>query len=75
MLLVYVVVLLVRMVMFIVELVLVVLLGMVGVGDNSLPVSQLVSGHLILCGFSFRAVHGWVCQVFTMEKTIEPSLL
>jgi hypothetical protein len=42
-LLVYVVVLLVRMVMFIVELVLVVLLEMVGVGDNSLVVSGCVT--------------------------------
>jgi hypothetical protein len=63
------------MVMFIVELVLVVLLGMVGVGDNSLVVSRLVSGHLILCGFGFRAVPGWVCRDFAMEKIIEPSLL
>jgi hypothetical protein len=47
--------------MFIVELVLVVLLRMVGVGDNSLVVSQLVSSHSILCGFGFRAVPDWVC--------------
>jgi hypothetical protein len=49
--------------MFIVELVLVVLMGMVGVGDNSLVVSRLVSGHSIFCGFAFRAISGWVCQV------------
>jgi hypothetical protein len=70
-LLVYVVVLLVRMVMFIVELVLVVLLGMVGVGDNSLVVSRLVFGHAILCGFGFRAVPGWVRRVFPIEMTVE----
>jgi hypothetical protein len=63
------------MVMFIVELVLVVLLGMIGVGDNSLVVSWLVFGHSILCGFGFKAVPRWVCLVFTMEKTVEPSLL
>jgi hypothetical protein len=40
--------------MLIVELVLVILLGMVGVGDSSLVVSQLVSGHSILYGFGFR---------------------
>jgi hypothetical protein len=74
-LLVYVVVLLVGMVMLIAELVLVVLLGMVGVGDNSLVVSRLVSGHSILCGFGFRAVPGGMCRVFAMEKAIEPSLL
>jgi uncharacterized membrane protein len=39
-LLVYIVVLLVSMEMFIMELVLVVLMGMVGVGDNSLVVSH-----------------------------------
>ena len=44
--------------MFIVELVLVVLMGMVGVGDNSLVVTRLVSGHLILCGFDFKAIPG-----------------
>jgi hypothetical protein len=60
---------------FIVELVLVVLMGMVGVGDNSLVVSQLVSGHSIFCCFGFRAIPGWVCRVFTMEKAIESSLL
>jgi hypothetical protein len=74
-LLVYIVVLLVRMEMFIMELVLVVLMGMVGVGDNSLVVSRLVSGHSIFCGFGFRAIPGWVCRVFAMEKTIESSLL
>jgi hypothetical protein len=57
-LLVYVVVLLVGMVILIVELVMVVLLGMVGVGDNSLVVSRLVSGHFVLCGLGFRVVPG-----------------
>jgi hypothetical protein len=61
--------------MFIVELVLVVLMGMVGVGDNSLVVSRLVSSHSILCGFAFRAISSWVCQVFAVEKTIEPLML
>ena len=75
MLLVYVVVLLVGMVMLIMELVLIVLLWMVGVGDNSLVVSWLVSGHYVLCTFGFRAVPGGMCRVFAMEKAIEPSLL
>jgi hypothetical protein len=74
-LLVYVVVLLVGMVMLVVELVLVVLLGVIGVGHNSLVVSQLVPGHSVLCGLGFRAVPSGMCRVFTMEKVIEPSLL
>jgi hypothetical protein len=57
-LLVYVVVLQVGVVMLIVALVLGVLLGMVGVGDNSLVVSHLVSRHSVLCGLGFRAVAG-----------------
>jgi hypothetical protein len=68
-------VLLVRIEMFIVELVLVVQMGMVGVGDNSLVVSRLVSGHSIFCCLGFRAIPGWMCRVFAMEKTIESSLL
>jgi hypothetical protein len=74
-LLVHVVVLLVGMVMFIMELVLVILLGMVGVGENSLVVSRLISGHPIFGGLGFRAIPGGMCRVFTMEKTVEPSLL
>jgi hypothetical protein len=57
------------------ELVLVILLGMVGVGDSSLVVSWLISGHSILGGLGFRAIPGGMCQVFAMEKTLEPSLL
>ena len=68
-------VLLVRMEMFIVDLVLVVLMGMVGVGDDSLVVSRLVSSHSILCCLSFGAIPGWVCRGLAMEKTIESSLL
>jgi hypothetical protein len=74
-LLVHVVVLLVGMVMFIVELVLVILLGMVGVGDNSLVVSQLIPGHSVLGGLGFRAIPSGMCRVFAMEKEVEPSLL
>jgi hypothetical protein len=37
-------------VMLVVELVLVVFLGVIGVGDNSLVVSQLVPGHSVFCG-------------------------
>ena len=75
MLLVYIMVLLVRIEMFIVDLVLVVQMGMVGVGDNSLVVSRLVSGHSIFCCLGFREIPGWMCRVFAMEKTIESSLL
>jgi hypothetical protein len=74
-LLVYVVILLVGMVLLIAELVLVVLLGMVGVGDNSLVVSRLVSSHSVLCGLDFRVVPSGMCRVFAMEKAIEPPLL
>jgi hypothetical protein len=72
---VHVVVLLVGIVMFIVELVLVILLGMVGVGDNSLVVSRLISGHSVLGDLGFRAIPSGTCRVFAMEKTVEPSLL
>jgi hypothetical protein len=58
-----------------VQLVLVILLGMVGVGDNSLVVSWLISGHPIFGGLGFRAIPSGMCRVFTMEKTLEPSLL
>jgi hypothetical protein len=74
-LLVHVVVLLVGMVMFIVELVLLILLGMVGMGVNSLVVGQLISGHSILGGLGFRAIPGGMCPVFAMENTVEHSLL
>jgi hypothetical protein len=47
--------------MFIMELVLVILMGMVGAGDNSLAVSRMVSGNLIFCCLGFRTIPGWVC--------------
>jgi hypothetical protein len=75
MLLVHVVVLLVGKVMFIVEMVLLILLGMVGVGDNSLVVSRLISGHPIFGGLGFRGIPGGMCRGFAMEKIVEPSLL
>ena len=75
MLLVYVVVLVVGMVMLIVELVLVIFLWVVGVGDNSLVVSRLISGHPIFGGLGFRAIPGGMCRVFAMEKIVKPSLL
>jgi hypothetical protein len=61
--------------MFIVELVLMILLGMVGMGVNSLDVGRLISGHSILDGLGFRAILGGMCPVFAMENTIEHSLL
>ena len=75
MLLIHFLVLLVGMVMFIVELVLVILLEMVGVGDNSLVVRRLISSHPIFGGLGFKAIPGGMCRVFAMEKTIEHSLL
>jgi hypothetical protein len=68
-------VLLVGMVMFVVELMLVILSGVVGVGDNSLVVSRLISGHPIFGGLGFRAIPGGMCRVFAMEKIVKPSLL
>jgi hypothetical protein len=60
---------------FIVELLLVVLLGMVSMCDNLLVVSWLISGHSIFGGLGFRAIPGGVCAVFAMKEEIEPSRL
>ena len=68
-------VLLLRIKMFILELMLVVLMWMVGMGDDSLVVSRWGSSHSALSCFSLGVVPGRVCKVFTMEKTIESSLL
>jgi hypothetical protein len=58
---------------FIVELSLVVLLGVVGVCDNSLVVGWLISGHPIFGSLGFRAVSSGVQGVFTVKKAVEPS--
>jgi hypothetical protein len=61
--------------MFILELMLVVLMGMVGVGDDSLAFGRRGPGHLVLCCFSSTTVPSRVCRVFVVEKTKESSLL
>jgi hypothetical protein len=53
-------VLLVGVVLFIVELSLVILLGVVGVGDDSLVFSRLIFGNPIFGGLGFRAIPGGV---------------
>jgi hypothetical protein len=68
-------VLLVGMVLFIVESTLVILLVVVGVGDNSLVVSWLISGHPIFGGLGFRATPGGMCGVFAVKKTVKLLLL
>jgi hypothetical protein len=58
-----------------VELLLVVLLGMVSMRDNSLVVGSLISSHPIFGGLSFRAIPGGLCAVFAMKEAVEPSRL
>jgi hypothetical protein len=60
---------------FVVELILVVLLGMVSMRDNSLVVGWLISGHFVFGGLGFEAIPGGVCAVFTMKEAVEPSRL
>jgi hypothetical protein len=62
-------------VLFIVELSLVILLGVVGVCDDSLVFSWLISGHPIFGSLGFRAIPRGVRGVFTVKKTIKPSML
>jgi hypothetical protein len=59
----------------IVELLLVVLLGVVSMRDNSLIVGWLISGHPVFGGLGFRAIPGGICAVFTMKKAVKPSRL
>jgi hypothetical protein len=60
---------------FIVVSLLVVLLGMVSVCNNSLVVSWLISGHSVFGGHGFRAVPVGMCGLFTVKKAVEPSWL
>ena len=53
---------------FVVELSLVVLLGMVGVCNNSLVIGWLISGHSVFGGLGFRIVLGGMCGVFTVKR-------
>jgi hypothetical protein len=68
-------VLLVGVEWFIVELSLVVLLGMVGVCNNSLVVGWLISSHHVFGGLGFRAVPSGVREVFAVKKAVEPVWL
>jgi hypothetical protein len=61
--------------LFIVELSLVVLLGVVGLCNNPLVVNLLISGHPVFGSLGFRAVPGGVRGVFTLKKAIKPSWL
>jgi hypothetical protein len=54
---------------------LVVVLGLINICDNSLVVSWLISGHPIYGGLGFRAIPGGVCAVFTMKQVVKPSQL
>jgi hypothetical protein len=58
-----------------VELLMVVLLGMIGVRNNSLVVGWLISGHFVFCGLGFEAIPGGMCVVFTVKEAVEPSRL
>jgi hypothetical protein len=60
---------------FVVELLLVVLLVMVGVCNNSFVVGWLISSHYVFGGFGLRAVPGGMCRVFTVKKAVEPLWL
>jgi hypothetical protein len=61
--------------LFIVELSLVVLLGVVGLCNNSLVINLLISGHPVFGSLGFRAVPGGVHGVFAVKKSIKPSWL
>jgi hypothetical protein len=62
-------------VLFIVELSLVILLRVVGVCNDSLVFIWLISDHPIFGSLGFRAIPGVVRRVFTVKKTIKPSML
>jgi hypothetical protein len=46
---------------------LVVMLGVISMCDNSLVVSWLIYGHPVFGGLGFRAIPGGVCAVFAMK--------
>jgi hypothetical protein len=60
---------------FVVELLVVVLLGMVGMRANSLVVGWLIFDHPIFGGLGFKAIPGGVCAIFAIKKAVEPSRL
>jgi hypothetical protein len=55
---------------FVLILMMVVLLGLIGMSNESLVVGWRGRGHSVFCCFGLRAVCGWVCRVFAMKKTI-----
>ena len=50
---------------------LVVLLGMISMCENSLVVGWLISSHSVFGGFGFRVVPDGVCAVFVMEQVVK----
>ena len=54
---------------------LVVLLGVIGVCDDSLVVGWLGSSHSVLGGLGLRAVPGGLCAVFTVKHAVKSSRL
>jgi hypothetical protein len=61
--------------LFVVVWLLVVLLGVISMCDNSLVVSWLISGHPIFGGLGFRAIPSGVRAVFAMKHSLKPSRL
>jgi hypothetical protein len=60
---------------FVVELLLVVLLGVISMCDNSPVVGWLISGHPVFGGLGFTAIPGGVRAVFAMKKAVKPLRL
>jgi hypothetical protein len=60
---------------FVVVLLVVVLLGMVGMRNNSLVVGWLISSHFVFGGLSFGAIPGGMCAIFIVKETVEPLRL
>jgi hypothetical protein len=61
--------------LFVVVWVLVVVLGVISMCDNSLVVSWLISGHPVFGGLGFWAIPSGVCTVFAMKQAVKPSRL
>jgi hypothetical protein len=54
---------------------LVVLLGVLSMCDNSLVVGWLIPGHSVFGGFGFRSIPSGVCAIFTMKEAVKSSRL
>jgi hypothetical protein len=53
----------------------VVLLRVISMCDNSLVVGWLISSHSVLGGLGFQAVLGGVCAVLAMKQAVKSSRL